>query len=129
LLGKGDGVAKLEGQLKEYERFQSPILTLDEEKEDEIYTQLKELFKDVVVDNGELEEVKVEEPIDKLKKIIANTSELRVSELGRLMEIGNNKVHGLIQELVNDEWLRKEGRGYVINVDDDELNKWKESSA
>lgn len=127
LLGKGDGACKLEGQLKEYERFQSPILTLDEEKEDEIYSQLKELFKDVVVDNVELEEVKVEEPIDKLKRIIAITSELRVSELGRLMEIGNNKVHSLIQELVEDEWLKKEGRGYVVNVDAEELNKWKES--
>jgi S-DNA-T family DNA segregation ATPase FtsK/SpoIIIE len=127
LLGKGDGVAKLEGQLKEYERFQSPILTLVEEDEGDIYDSLKELFKDVVVDSGELEEVKVEEPIDKLKRIIANTSELRVSELGRLMEVGNNKVHGLIKELVEQEWLRKEGKGYVVNVDEEELNKWRES--
>jgi S-DNA-T family DNA segregation ATPase FtsK/SpoIIIE len=129
LLGKGDGVAKLDGQLKEYERFQSPVLTLVEEDEEDIYNELKELFKDVVVDSGELEEVKIEEPIDKLKRIIAETNELRVSELGRLMEMGNNKVHALIQELVHEEWLRKEGRGYVINVDEDELNQWKESSS
>jgi S-DNA-T family DNA segregation ATPase FtsK/SpoIIIE len=128
LLGKGDGVCKLEGQLKEYERFQSPVLTLVEEDEEGIYTELKDLFKDVIVDSGELEEVKVEEPIDKLKRIIAETNELRVSELGRLMEMGNNKVHALIQELVSEEWLRKEGRAYVVNVDEEELNSWKESS-
>ena len=127
LLGRGDGVAKLEGQLKEYERFQSPILTLDEENEEEIYDQLKELFKDVLVDNGELEEVKVESEMDKLKRIIANSNETRVSELGRLMSIGNNKVHALIQELVDEEWLRKEGRGYAVNVNEEEINKWRES--
>jgi DNA segregation ATPase FtsK/SpoIIIE, S-DNA-T family len=126
LLGRGDGVSKLEGQLKEYERFQSPILTLVEEEEEEIYTQLKELFKDIVVEDDQLPEAESE--IDKLKRIIANTNELRVSELGRLMEIGNNKVHGLIQELLQQEWLRKEGRSYMVNVDEDEINKWRESS-
>jgi hypothetical protein len=42
--------------------------------------------------------------------------------------MGNNKVHALIQELVQEEWLRKEGRGYVVNVDEEELNSLKESS-
>ena len=125
LLGKGDGVAKLEGQMKEYERFQSPILTTVEEDEEDIYTELKELFKDVVVSSRKLEEVKIKEPIDKLKRMIASTNELRVSELGRLMGIGNNKVHALIQVLVEEEWLRKEGRGYVINVDREEYEKWR----
>jgi len=129
LLGKGDGVCKLEGQLKEYERFQSPILTLDEEDEEGIYTELKELFKDVVVDSGELEEVKVELEIDKLKRIIANTGETRVSELQSSMGIAIGKVTELLKQLVQEEWLSKEGRGYVINVDDEELNNWKESSS
>jgi S-DNA-T family DNA segregation ATPase FtsK/SpoIIIE len=128
LLGKGDGVCRLEGQLKEYERFQSTILTLVEEDEEDIYDSLKELFKDVVVDGGELEEVKVEKPIDKLKRIIATTGELRVSHLQDLMGIAMNKVHALIHELVDDEWLiQLPNKRYEINVDENEINKWRES--
>jgi DNA segregation ATPase FtsK/SpoIIIE, S-DNA-T family len=126
LLGRGDGLAKIEGSKHEFQRFQSPVLTLNSKEESNIYKELKELFKDIVVDDIELPESESE--IDKLKRIIANTNELRVSELGRLMEVGNNKVHALMVELLQDEWLRKEGRGYVVNVDEEEINKWRESS-
>jgi DNA segregation ATPase FtsK/SpoIIIE, S-DNA-T family len=124
LLGKGDGVAKLEGQLKEYERFQSPVLTLVEEDEEEIYSQLKEMFHDVDIVEEELPEP--ESDRDKLKRIIAETNELRVSELGRLMSIGNNKIHALMIELLSEGWLKKEGRSYEVNVDEEELNKWRD---
>ncbi|PKR82877.1 FtsK/SpoIIIE domain-containing protein [Heyndrickxia camelliae] len=126
LLGKGDGLAKIEGSKMEFERFQSAILSLDVKEEMRIYDGLKELFKDLKVDDGELIEVKEEEPIDKLKRIIANTNETRVSELGRLMVMGNNKVHELIKELVEEGWLTKEGNRYVINVDQEELDKWRD---
>jgi DNA segregation ATPase FtsK/SpoIIIE, S-DNA-T family len=125
LLGKGDGVARLEEQSKEYERFQSPVITLDENEEIEILEQLKELFKDVP--QQELEVVVEDEPIDKLKKIIASTSELRISELQSQMGIGINKVTELMRQLVDEEWLRKEGRSYEINVDEEEVVKWKGS--
>jgi S-DNA-T family DNA segregation ATPase FtsK/SpoIIIE len=124
LLGKGDGVCRLEGQLKEYERFQSPLLTLVEEDEEGIYNGLKLLFKDVVVDNVELPEVESE--MDKLKRIIANTNETRVSELQSKMGIAIGKVTDLLKQLLDDGWLRKEGRSYVVNVSDEELNKWRE---
>jgi S-DNA-T family DNA segregation ATPase FtsK/SpoIIIE len=127
LLGRGDGIAKIEGNKKEFERFQSPVLTLDSKQETKIYTDLKELFSEVEVVDEELPEAESE--VDKLKRIIASTNELRVSELGRMMSIGNNKVHALIKELVDEEWLRREGRSYMVNVDKDELDKWKESSA
>jgi DNA segregation ATPase FtsK/SpoIIIE, S-DNA-T family len=126
LLGRGDGLAKIEGSKHEFQRFQSPVLTLNSKEESNIYKKLKELFECVDIADGELPESESE--IDKLKRIIANTSELRVSELGRLMEVGNNKVHALMVELLQDEWLRKEGRGYVVNVDEEEINKWRESS-
>ncbi|MED3562278.1 FtsK/SpoIIIE domain-containing protein [Bacillus xiapuensis] len=122
LLGKGDGVCKLDGQLKEYERFQSPILTLVEEDEDNIYTELKNLFKDVQLQNNELPVAETD--IDKLKRIIATTGELRVSELQSQMGIAIGKVSDLLKQLVDEEWLRKEGRSYVINVSHDELVKW-----
>jgi hypothetical protein len=87
-------------------------LTINEDEEEDIYSQLKELFKDVVVENIELPEQESE--IDKLKRIIVNTNELRVSELGRLMSIGNNKVHALIQELVN-KFSLTEKLGYTCS--------------
>jgi S-DNA-T family DNA segregation ATPase FtsK/SpoIIIE len=124
LLGKGDGVCRLEGQLKEYERFQSPLLTLVEEDEEGIYNGLKSLFKDVVVDNVELPETESE--MDKLKRIIASTNELRVSELQSKMGIAIGKVTDLLKQLLDDGWLRKEGRSYVVNVNEEELNKWRE---
>jgi S-DNA-T family DNA segregation ATPase FtsK/SpoIIIE len=123
LLGKGDGICKIEGNSKEFERFQSPVLTLDSKQETKIYSELRELFKDVHVIEDELPEV--ESDIDKLKRIIATTGELRVSELGRLMGIGNNKVHSLMQDLLEEGFLDKDGRSYIINVDQDELSKWK----
>jgi S-DNA-T family DNA segregation ATPase FtsK/SpoIIIE len=98
LLGRGDGIAKIEGNKKEFERFQSPVLTLDSKQETKIYTDLKELFSGVEVVDEELPESESE--MDKLKRIIASTNELRVSELGRMMSIGNNKVHALIKELL-----------------------------
>jgi S-DNA-T family DNA segregation ATPase FtsK/SpoIIIE len=124
LLGKGDGVCRLEGQLKEYERFQSPLLTLVEEDEEGIYNGLKSLFKDVVVDNVELPEAESE--MDKLKRIIASTNETRVSELQSKMGIAIGKVTDLLKQLLDDGWLRKEGRSYVVNVSDEELNKWRD---
>jgi DNA segregation ATPase FtsK/SpoIIIE, S-DNA-T family len=127
LLGRGDGVCKLEGQMKEYERFQSPLLTLDEDMEDDIYRQLKELFKDVTLDSEELPEIESE--IDKLKRIIATTNELRVSELQSKMGIAIGKVKELLTELVSEGWLKQEGKGrpYEINADEEELSKWRET--
>lgn len=123
LLGNGDGVAMLEGSVKEFERFQTPIMTLDENEEEEIYEKLKEMFEDIEVVDEDLP--KEPEPIEKLKMIIADTGETRVTELGRLMKIGNNTVHDLIKTLVEEGWLEKQGNKYVIVVNDDELSQWR----
>ncbi|PLR99623.1 FtsK/SpoIIIE domain-containing protein [Bacillus sp. T33-2] len=125
LLGQGDGLAKVEGGKKEFERFQSPILTLDVKQEQTIYEWLKEQFEDAVVRESVLPEIKVEEPIDKLKRIIAETNETRISELQKLMGIRINIVSDLVKELVSEGWLEKQGKGYVVIVDDEELSKWR----
>ncbi|MGE7907931.1 helix-turn-helix domain-containing protein [Peribacillus sp. NPDC094092] len=75
---------------------------------------------------GEIQEVKEEEPIDQLKRWIANTAELRVNELARLIGLGNNKVHAMMVELVNEGYLKEEGRSFAINVNDEELDKWRD---
>ncbi|WHX69730.1 helix-turn-helix domain-containing protein [Peribacillus frigoritolerans] len=57
---------------------------------------------------------------------MANTGELRVNELARLIGLGNNKVHAMMVELLNEGHLKKEGRSYAINVNDEELDKWRD---
>ncbi|MEH7116009.1 FtsK/SpoIIIE domain-containing protein [Neobacillus vireti] len=127
LLGRGDGIAKIEGNKKEFERFQSPVLTLDSKQETKIYADLKELFSEVEVAVEELPEAESE--MDKLKRIIASTNDLRISELQSKMGIAIGKVHSMLKELLDEGWLRKEGRSYVVNVDQNELDKWRESGA
>ncbi|WHY99363.1 helix-turn-helix domain-containing protein [Peribacillus simplex] len=120
-----DRIAKIEGSKNEFKRFQAPVLTLNKEEEEDIFDKLIHLFDGVVVE-GEIQEVKEEEPIDQLKRWIANTGELRVNELARLIGLGNNKVHAMMVELVNEGYLKKEGRSYAINVNDEELDKWRD---
>jgi DNA segregation ATPase FtsK/SpoIIIE, S-DNA-T family len=127
LLGRGDGVAEIEGQHKEFERFQSPTLTIDESEEEQIYENLKQLFKDVEVNHNELEEIKKEEPVEKLKRILATNGIMPISEIQKEMGIGINVVSELMRELVDEEWLGREGRKYVITAEEEELNKWRDS--
>lgn len=124
LLGKGDGVCKLEGQQREYERFQTPVMTLDENEEEQIYEKLKDMFKDAPVMDFEIREE--ESQIDQLKRVIATHKETRISELQKLMGIRINAVSDLVKELVEEGWLEKQGRGYEIVADEDELSKWRE---
>ncbi|MEH7374052.1 hypothetical protein [Neobacillus drentensis] len=73
----------------------------------------------------------MENELDKLKRIIAETGELRVSELGKLMSIATARLKALLEELVKEGWLLHEGKGrpYELNVDvdvdGDELNNWR----
>ncbi|MFJ7855389.1 hypothetical protein ACIQX3_21875 [Peribacillus frigoritolerans] len=119
-----DRIAKIEGSKNEFKRFQAPVLTLNKEEEEDIFDNLIHLFDGVDVE-GEIQEVKEEEPIDQLKRWIANTGELRVNELARLIGLWNNKVHAMMVELV---YLKKEGRSYAINVNDEELDKWRDKN-
>jgi S-DNA-T family DNA segregation ATPase FtsK/SpoIIIE len=126
LLGMGDCLCKVEGSTKELERFQAPLLSLDKLDEERIYEELKQLFKDSPTSDNELEEVIHEEPIEKLKRIIVNSGELRVSELQGLMKIKMNTVSELLKQLVNEGFLGKEGRSYVVTADQEEIDKWRE---
>jgi DNA segregation ATPase FtsK/SpoIIIE, S-DNA-T family len=126
LLGRGDGLALIEGSTKLL-RFQSPILTLNGLEEESIYEELKLLFKDQPSHNHELAEVEPdEEPIDKLKRIIAITGELRVSELQKGMKIKIGKVQDILQQLVDEGFLGREGRSYVVTASEEEIDKWRD---
>jgi DNA segregation ATPase FtsK/SpoIIIE, S-DNA-T family len=126
-LGRGDGCARIETLPKHYQRFQSPIITLDDDIWRKVIIDLKETFHEVSTQDIELMEIEPEEePINKLKRIIVNSGELRVSELQKLMNIKMNRVSELMKELVEEEWLGRDGRSYVIVAEEDELNKWKD---
>lgn len=117
LLGNGDGVAMLEGSTKEFERFQSPILTLDEQEENQWFEQLKNHFQNHHVNND----------LDTLKKIIANTGEVRVAHLQKEMGKRINVVSELMKQLVQEGWLEKQSKGYSLIASEEELNKWRTS--
>lgn len=127
LLGKGDGLIKIEGNSKEFERFQSPVLTLDSNEEIQILENLKELFENVTITHNEISVQEKEEPISQIKRIIANTGETRISELQKLVGIRINIISDLIKELVDEGWLEKQGRSYEIVASEDELNKWRDN--
>jgi len=125
-LGRGDGCARIEGLPKTYQRFQSPIITLDDDEWMKVMDNLKAVFMDIELSELELAEpIPEDEPIDKLRKIIATSGELRISELQSQMGIGIGKVTDLMRQLVEEEWLGRDGKKYVINANEEEINKWK----
>ncbi|MGD7047059.1 hypothetical protein FZC83_02255 [Rossellomorea marisflavi] len=125
LLGRGDGVAVIEGQIKEFERFQSPILTEDEKDEDRIYQELKNMFKGVESAEVLLEENQPVAPLDRLKSLIANGGIKPIAEIQKEMGIGINLVSDLMKSLVEEGFLGREGRKYIVVATEDELKNWR----
>ena len=146
LLGRGHGVMSMEGQIKEYVQFQGACITTDENEEMAIIQKMKDYFNGKITDSDipsqieaqpqkpieiqEIEEPVEEDPIDKLKRIIANTGETRVSQLQKEMGIRMNTVQDLMQQLVDEGWLFKhaaKSKGYELVADNDVLNKWRDT--
>lgn len=125
LLGFGDGVVKYVGQVEEFIRFQAPVITLDSDEEENLFDKLKHVLKGEHVETLELETEEIEEPINKLKRIISMTNETRVNELRKEMGIQMTVVHALMQQLVDEGFLEKDGRSYKITANEDELGKWR----
>jgi S-DNA-T family DNA segregation ATPase FtsK/SpoIIIE len=128
LLGQGDGVMRLDGQTKEFIRFQSPVITLDDEEEEKVYEKIKKVYKGENVEGIEIVEEVKEEPIDKLKRIIAVSGETRISHLQKEMGVRINTVQDLMQQLVEEKWLIKhaaKSKGYELVASQEELEKWR----
>jgi len=113
-LGKGDGCALIEGLPKQYQRFQSPVITLDDKEWMDVIDNLKELYGQEDGIKLELEDVVIEDPMDKLKRIILDNNETRVGVLQKLMEIRINDVSDMMKELCEEGFLVKNGRKYEI---------------
>lgn len=124
LMGKGDGVARLEGNIREFERFQSPCITLDENEEKKVFEKLKQDMNKLSGVEYEITEKEELNEKDKLKAIICKYKDLRVVELQKHMGIRINRVSELMNELVEDGWLRKDGRKYELVIDETEMKWW-----
>lgn len=119
LLGKGDGVMKIEGSLVEFQRFQSPIVVPDESLEGEVYYELSNYLSNkykgtpnnnkYVSSSLQKSSLHLDEDsdLDRLKKIIANTGETRVAPLRQELSIKTSLMPGLMSRLVEEGWLIK----------------------
>lgn len=139
LLGKGDGLMKIEGSSKTFQRFQSCMVSVDEKKEAKVYKNLAKYYNgdDVKYERVRIEEVLEEEislikeeddDLEKLKKIIANTKETRMAPLRKELSIRAETLTDLMRALVDEGWLIKhdsKAKGYELVVNEEELDKWK----
>ncbi|AMQ66507.1 FtsK/SpoIIIE-like protein [Bacillus phage Shbh1] len=151
LLGKGDGVMRVEGYPKEFQRFQSAIISPDESQEEAVYYKLSKALgegkgrveDEDVEDYGynSLEEVKEQETIEpineeedllnKLKHVIATTKETKVAPLRDELGVKTSTMSELMNKLVEEGWLVKhksKAKGYELIADEETLSKWKEES-
>lgn len=154
LLGRGDGVMKIEGYPKEFQRFQSAIISPDDTEEEEVYQKIANYYKgtkpepeleiELGLESEQEEEIQdtVEESEDvsssldedtrdllyKLKQIIATSKETRVSNLQKLLGVRTTRVQELMRILVNEGWLVKhesKSKGYEIVISSSVLEEWK----
>lgn len=130
LLGNGDGIMKIEGYQKEFQRFQSPIVSPDEAEEVRVYNQLANYYANYVssptefVGSPSTEEGKLKE----LKTVIANTGETRVASLRKELGVKTERMQELMNKLVEEGWLTKhksKAKGYELIAPEEKLLKYK----
>lgn len=127
LLGDGDGTMSFENQMEEHMRFQG-CLIIDDPKnegfESDLINQIAESMNEekVVVELPEVVEVEEETELDKLRRIILETGETRVSHLREMLKVNINRLNDLMKELVDEGFLEKgESRqqGYKLTNKDE----------
>ena len=126
LLGLGDGVAKIEGAEHRFERFQSPLIEMNQKEETRIMEKLATMFE--ITHDIEVS-LPMEEEIDlllKLKRIIKTTKETRITKLQKVMGIRTNDLQDLMAELVEQKFLYKHksrSKGYELIATEEELEE------
>lgn len=143
LLGRGDGVMKIEGYPKPLQRFQSAIISPDESIEEQVYDSLKDYYSDfeieplieILDEQGEVLIEKTKEIKNKrsdsdlinLKKIIARTKETRVEPLREELGLQTVRMKELMTQLVEEGWLirhKSTKKGYELAVSEEELSEY-----
>lgn len=122
LYGNGDGVLCMDGQREEFVRFQGCLITEGDEVE-----LIKEIARSVnedrvIIQLPEVIEEEEETELDRLRRIILETGETRVSQLREIMKVNINRLNDLMKELVDEGFLEKgESRqqGYKLAANDE----------
>jgi S-DNA-T family DNA segregation ATPase FtsK/SpoIIIE len=128
LLGKGDGLMKFEG-MQGLERFQSALVGRDDDEQDKIIEQLSGYWKGNFKKEAlNLDGVEVEdEEIVKLKRVILESGETRVTELMKILKVRSEKISELMGSLVESGWLVKhksKAKGYELVLSDEDKKKY-----
>lgn len=137
LLGKGDGVMKIEGYPKEFQRFQSAIIAPDEAEEEKVYKALIDYYggAEVSPEAEEVPEQPEQEPeieddhLYRLKQVIATTEETRVEPLRKALGVKTAKMKELMGKLVEEGWLvkhKERSKGYELVCPESILSEWRE---
>ncbi|QVW28944.1 membrane protein [Bacillus phage SWEP1] len=129
LMGRGDGIMRIVAHPKEFQRFQSAIVSPNEVEEGKVYQKIRDYFGgELIEEELEEEEVETEEPLLKLKKIIASTRETKVGRLRELMGIKAEVLTELMGQLVEEGWLIKHAskvKGYELIIPEEMLDEYK----
>jgi len=126
LLGRGDGCIRSDEQSKEFVRFQSSVVSLpSDEDEEAVFERIKDYYKDTPKLDYPIM-VEEESDIDKLKRIIVNHNETRVKELAKEMKTRDRNVTEWLSVLEEEGFITKTGKGREITASEEELNKWRE---
>lgn len=129
LMGRGDGIMRIVAYPKEFQRFQSAIVSPNEIEEGKVYQRIRDYFGgELVVEEQEEEVIDTEEPLLKLKKIIARTRETKVGRLRELMGIKAEVLTELMGQLVEEGWLIKHAskvKGYELIIPEEMLDEYK----
>lgn len=129
LMGRGDGIMRIVAHPKEFQRFQSAIVSPNEIEEGKVYQRIRDYFGgELIEEEPEEEEVETEEPLLKLKKIIARTRETKVGRLRELMGIKAEVLTELMGQLVEEGWLIKHAskvKGYELIIPEEMLDEYK----
>lgn len=142
LLGNGDGVMKIEGYPKPFQRFQSAMFCPEKELEGEYFDKLIEYYSGAEVepvinvdeDEEEAEEGVVsnlpeESPLDRIKKYIAQTGETKTEAIRSALSMKKSTVSGFMLKLVEQGWLIKHKsqlKGYELVATEEMMAEYKE---
>lgn len=105
LAGHGDGLCTREG-VTGLTRFQAPLVAQNDEEEKRFLAMVAEQW------NVKLNTSERNMELERLKLIIAETKEMRVKELQKMMGVRTAKVQEMMKQLVQDGWLIPPQGGY-----------------
>jgi S-DNA-T family DNA segregation ATPase FtsK/SpoIIIE len=135
LLGKGDGVARIDG-VQGLTRFQGAMISQDENEIDEIIEGIADEWNGKVIPvKNQLPEVEEEQnepeveltPLEKAKIFICETQDTRTRSLREHLGMRNQQVKEIFDQLVEEGWLiapDKPRDGYKLNLTEEELEEF-----